>query len=315
MSVITGPRERASTLSKSSCRRRREAGPGSGVLVFVGLLAVGCTLTASEYEPSAVGSPETANGSLGGSEAPAAPPPESPPAGNAASPSPVADDSEQGESPVDLSPTDMGGEGAGGVLSGTSGTEPGQDAGLSDAGTGDAGDAAPAGFDASAAPPGEPDAATPSSRPDASASSPGEPDASAAPPRAPCPGLVYAGSCYQFFAEQLPWNVAEERCVALGGHLASVESWQEDAFLASWPALVGISFGDGSGLWLGGTDARQDWDFRWADDRTLSFRGWAPNQPDDGQGVDCIEKRNDATQRWYDRRCTDAERYVCERPE
>jgi len=64
-----------------------------------------------------------------------------------------------------------------------------------------------------------------------------------------------------------------------------------------------------------GVETRQDWDFRWADDRTLSFQGWAPNQPDDGPGVDCIEKRNDATQRWYDRRCTDGERYVCERPE
>ena len=107
----------------------------------------------------------------------------------------------------------------------------------------------------------------------------------------------------------------EERCVAWGGHLASVESLEEDAFLGAWPALVGIGFWDGSGLWLGGTDARADGDFRWSDDRALSYVGWASDQPNNGQGIDCIEKRNDPTQRWYDRRCVDGERYVCERPQ
>ena len=114
---------------------------------------------------------------------------------------------------------------------------------------------------------------------------------------------------------QLDVHFSEARCIEWGGHLASVESPEEDAFIGAWPALLGVPLVDGSGLWLGGTDAASDGNFRWWDDRPLSFTAWASDQPNNGAGVDCIEKRNDTTQRWYDRRCTDVERYVCERPE
>jgi hypothetical protein len=126
---------------------------------------------------------------------------------------------------------------------------------------------------------------------------------------------VFEGRCYEFFDEQLSWSEAEARCTVWGGHLASVESSEEDAFIGAWPGLMGVAFLDGSGLWLGGSDALGDGDFRWSNGRALDFVGWAPDQPNNGAGVDCIEKRNDSTQRWYDRRCSDLERYVCEQPE
>jgi hypothetical protein len=130
----------------------------------------------------------------------------------------------------------------------------------------------------------------------------------------PCPGMEFGGSCYQVFAERAAWAVAEQRCLVVGGHLASVQSLQEDAFLDGWPAQLGLAVGDGSGVWLGGSDAAVDGDFRWWDGSPLSFVGWAPNQPDDGAGSDCIEKRNDGNGLWYDRRCSDALAFVCERP-
>src|SRR5690606_1314063 len=142
-----------------------------------------------------------------------------------------------------------------------------------------------------------------------------EPDTAAEPPPgAPCTGNEFGGSCYQLFAEVAPWGVAEQRCVAWGGHLASVESEAEDDFISSWPALLGIPPGNGSGIWLGATDAALDGDFRWWDDAQVLFDNWAVFQPDNGPGVDCIEKRNDAAALWYDRRCTDALPFVCERP-
>jgi hypothetical protein len=241
-------------------------------------------------------------------------------------PSPVFDPGE-GTPPIQGVPTDVGNENAGGTRTGTDGTDEARDAGLGladagDAGSSDAGMASDAGASPSRSPSasgGGPDAGLPRSEADAGTSA-NDADArtplpSAPLPSAPCPGVVFAGSCYQFFAEQLSWAVAEARCVSWGGHLASVESSDEDAFLGAWPALVGIAFWDGSGLWLGGTDAQTDGDFRWSGDRALTFVGWAPDQPNDGQGVDCIEKRNDVSQRWYDRRCTDGERFVCERPQ
>jgi hypothetical protein len=223
----------------------------------------------------------------------------------------------KGASPVDLLPGDTDDNTAGGARSGAGGI---RDAGLGASDAGDAGDAGPRARDGggsprdAGAPPNGLDASAAPSEGDAS-TPPNEPDASPTLPRAPCPGLVFEESCYELFGELASWNEAEARCVAWGGHLASVESSEEDAFLGAWPALLGLPLLDGSGLWLGGTDALRDGDFRWSGDRSLDFLGWASDQPNNGAGVDCIEKRNDATQRWYDRRCGDGERYVCERPE
>jgi C-type mannose receptor len=135
----------------------------------------------------------------------------------------------------------------------------------------------------------------------------------------PCAGRVFAASCYQFVGELVSWPVAEQRCVDAGGHLASVESFEENAFLDGWPAELGLAAGSGVGIWLGGTDAVVDGNFQWSSNSPMGFTNWAPNQPDNGPdangvGVDCIEKRSDFTAAWYDRRCTELLPYVCETP-
>jgi hypothetical protein len=134
------------------------------------------------------------------------------------------------------------------------------------------------------------------------------------PPSNPCTSLSFGGSCYELFVSFVPWDAAERQCVAWGGHLASIGSSEENAFLAGWTAQLGLTNADGQGIWVGGTDAQQDGVFRWVDGTSLSFTGWAPGQPDDGAGVDCIEKRNDGAGQWYDRHCADSLRYTCERP-
>jgi lectin-like protein len=268
-----------------------------------------------EFEPSPV-AVETETGGLGGVEAPAGS--GLGPAIDVLPPSPVFDPGEA-SAPVQGVPSGVGNASAGGNRS-SGGSQGVQDAGLglSDAGDAGASDAStpssPAPSTPSSPPPSTHDAGAPPSEAGSSTFA-SEPDAGTPPPSEPCPSVTFAGSCYEFFAEQLSWGVAEQRCVSWGGHLASVESSEEDGFLGAWPALVGIAFGDGSGLWLGGTDAQTEGDFRWSKGGDLTFVGWASDQPNDGQGIDCIEKRNDATHRWYDRRCTDGERYVCERPQ
>jgi hypothetical protein len=159
---------------------------------------------------------------------------------------------------------------------------------------------------------------------DATVTSVGQADAGAAvdvptevvvPPAGdPCTSRVLGGSCYELFDEFVSWDVAEQRCVAWGGHLASIESLDENAGLNTWPLELGITSVDGSGIWLGGTDAQREGEFLWAVGSPLVFTGWAPTQPDNGAGIDCIEKRNDGAGSWYDRRCTDTLRYLCERP-
>jgi len=134
------------------------------------------------------------------------------------------------------------------------------------------------------------------------------------PAEEPCTSRVLGGSCYELFAESVSWDVAEQRCVAWGGHLASIESADENEGLNTWPLELGITGVDGSGIWLGGTDVQRDGEFLWVVDGPFVVPGWAPTQPDNGAGLDCIEKRNDGAGGWYDRHCTDALRYLCERP-
>lgn len=144
----------------------------------------------------------------------------------------------------------------------------------------------------------------------------GDAGASSAPASA-CPGQAFAGSCYGFFAESLSWIDAEDSCIEWGGHLASVNSAAEDTFLDGWPALLGTAFNPldtAAGIWLGGSDIAADGTFVWADGRPILVTAWGPNQPDNGAGLDCIEKRNDAGALWYDQRCADVHPYVCERP-
>jgi len=131
---------------------------------------------------------------------------------------------------------------------------------------------------------------------------------------ASCPGEVFEGSCYEFFDDLVAWVDAEESCLVWGGHLASVESSGENSFLNSWPGAVSGPAANGPGIWLGGTDAEDDGEFVWPDGTALDFDAFAPSQPDNGIGVDCIEKRNDPTGLWSDQRCTDQRPYVCERP-
>jgi hypothetical protein len=148
---------------------------------------------------------------------------------------------------------------------------------------------------------------------DAGAAVDGTPEVVVPPASDPCTSRVLGGSCYELFDELVPWDVAEQRCVAWGGHLASIESLDENEGLDTWPLELGITSVDGSGIWLGGTDAGEEGEFLWAAGTPFAFPGWAPTQPDNGAGIDCIEKRNDGAGGWYDRRCTDTLRYLCER--
>jgi hypothetical protein len=127
--------------------------------------------------------------------------------------------------------------------------------------------------------------------------------------------MALDGSCFELFDSFAIWSAAEQQCVAWGGHLASIASTTENATIGAWwAAQLGLANADGSGVWLGGTDAQSDGTFAWVDGSPLGYVDWQPGQPDDGAGVDCIEQRNDGAAHWYDRRCTDALRYICERP-
>jgi hypothetical protein len=273
---IAGARGCASTPLAS--RSRPERHRNRWLSLGVALAASACTLTADPFDPSLVDPGELERSSV---ESGLRPVPENEGTSTLLPPSNI--DEGMGGS-ILLGPSETNGGQLGGLDQGTQAVDGGRT--VPDTEPADAGGSVAA------------DAASP-----------------ATPvPVVSCAGQEFEGSCYEFFEERLAWVVAEGRCLALEGHLARVDSFGEEVFLNGWPAELGIFPGDGSGIWIGGTDAAQDNLFRWADGSPLSFSAWGQNQPDNGAGIDCIEKRNDATARWYDQRCSDERPYVCERP-
>lgn len=77
-------------------------------------------------------------------------------------------------------------------------------------------------------------------------------------------------SCFRYHEIATTWYEAEDICVRLGGHLASVENAFANAFLSdSW------NFGN-SGYWLGGSygvSTSRKW--TWTDGKPFAFVNWA----------------------------------------
>ena len=81
---------------------------------------------------------------------------------------------------------------------------------------------------------------------------------------------------YRLLKERCAWHVAKQRCEAMGGALAAPRSKEENAFLTR---LAGRRQ-----VWLGGTDEGDEGGWRWTDGSPLSYRNWAPGQPDNAGG-------------------------------
>jgi lectin-like protein len=131
------------------------------------------------------------------------------------------------------------------------------------------------------------------------------------PPPNPCPDGIANGpatTCYFVSTEALPWQDARTACRTWGGDLVMMDAPFEDAFVATLTT---------ESVWIGGSDIASDNTYLWADGRPMpfgQFGNWAPAQPDSFPGQDCIEKREEQFERWYDRPCTAPFPYVCEKP-
>ncbi len=131
-------------------------------------------------------------------------------------------------------------------------------------------------------------------------------DAGSTPPPRPgvCPGgASLGGRCYRAATAPLPWNEARAACLASGGDLASIGSAEEDALVGG---LVNES------VWLGASDQQVDNFFQWVDGSPVSFTNWGPGQPDAFPGQDCVQKREEPGEPWYDQPCSSVLSYVCE---
>ncbi|XP_054086656.1 uncharacterized protein LOC105208961 isoform X5 [Zeugodacus cucurbitae] len=145
--------------------------------------------------------------------------------------------------------------------------------------------------------------------------------------------------CINAIEVAMSWPDAEEHCVNLGGHLASVRNEQQQQIIHEI-LFRSPGYDDQNAYWVGGSDSSYEGDFRWSDGLLFQYTNWFPGwtehshynkQPnDDGlSSQDCIELRRffrtppgiqtnrsplTSSFMWNDRDCSAKNFLICERP-
>ena len=113
------------------------------------------------------------------------------------------------------------------------------------------------------------------------------------------------------FEDALSWEDAEKRCTYDGGHLATITSAVENAFVSSLPGMAGQA-------WIGCSDSEKEGSWAWTKpgpgDTTLrrynwQFANWKSGYGEEG-GEDCVSVNHAGW--WRDRACSDYLKFVCE---
>ncbi len=99
----------------------------------------------------------------------------------------------------------------------------------------------------------------------------------------------YNGNTYERFDESLTWNEAKAYCESLGGHLVTITSAEEQAFIETL-----LATGEKNQYWIGLTTAE---DPQWITGEDFSYSNWDPGDPDnhtreDGESEDYVHINN-----------------------
>ncbi|XP_071511250.1 macrophage mannose receptor 1-like [Diadema antillarum] len=117
---------------------------------------------------------------------------------------------------------------------------------------------------------------------------------------------------------RMGWFDAETECMRSGGHLASIESEQENALIVSlFPLLTGVSF------WIGLRQQVFEGPYEWVDGTPFIYENWSPNEPNNAHGEEtCVELyrfdgkcRLSAGGEWNDQNCGVRAPFVCKKRE
>ncbi|CAG2195445.1 unnamed protein product [Mytilus edulis] len=138
-----------------------------------------------------------------------------------------------------------------------------------------------------------------------------------------CPETVafFRGSKYIFRCSGARWAMAETICIANGGHLTSVETGDENAFLLDVIALIrNKQLIGNANFWIGLKYNDNAKSYTWLDGKPLNYSNWyqgPPQQPDRKQiggtaGANCGLIHQDYAFYWGDEHCFQSFKSVCE---
>ncbi|XP_058251018.1 galactose-specific lectin nattectin-like isoform X2 [Hemibagrus wyckioides] len=89
--------------------------------------------------------------------------------------------------------------------------------------------------------------------------------------------------CFRIFITSTSWGDAEQNCMVMGGHLASVHSIEEYNFIQ---ALVLNAFNSNAQTWLGASDIREEGIWEWTDGSAWDYINWSGGQPDNDLNIE-----------------------------
>ena len=122
---------------------------------------------------------------------------------------------------------------------------------------------------------------------------------------APTAETVYGNNAYQIFDTPMNWTEADAFCRSIGGHLAYIESEDENKALFDF-----IQSGANSLYWFGGI--RRGDAFVWSDNSAMQYINWHEKQPDNWEGVEEYTEIYQSDGTWNDDRNTAARGFICE---
>lgn len=113
--------------------------------------------------------------------------------------------------------------------------------------------------------------------------------------------IPFAHHRYEVLPDCGSWLACESAAAALGGHLATVETAAEQAFISS---QLLAQFKGLDTVWLGLSDSSTEGTFVWVTGKPLTYTNWAAGQPDNHGGIqDCVGMLPAKGRQWDDLSC------------
>lgn len=119
-------------------------------------------------------------------------------------------------------------------------------------------------------------------------------------------------NCYRLFhnvdwSMRKSWAGANEDCLARGGSLVSIHSYEEEEFLALYTK--------GSSKWIGLRHNTVEGGYSWSNGMPLSHTNWGPDEPNDHEGreecVEMVSNNNGTASWWNDINCDAHQDWIC----
>ncbi|KAM6984695.1 C-type mannose receptor 2-like [Aplochiton taeniatus] len=115
--------------------------------------------------------------------------------------------------------------------------------------------------------------------------------------------------CYLFnYQSPRKWAEARADCLNQGGDLLSITEIVEQGFIQSQVQLIPT----GVSMWMGGHDSITEGGWEWTDGSPFRYIHWAPNQPDNYFGENCLSMYVNGGY-WNDDNCDHSRGYICKR--